>query len=702
MSPSSNEDRTLLRHAGLPFFFRHTPALALRRGAFWLGFALVAVVTSVDLLLMPYPRGTLAANLRGLVFDRPGFRDFEEGLRAIFDQYFVAALILSGIVSPLYATYSMAMERVGGTIEFLRLSPMSTLSVVLGKMFAPAYMLQLFSGGLLFLGTVFGIAGGHAPGDVALALLSIITACLTVHALGGLLACATTTFRGFGAVMSLVGLGILLYSLPNSFSRTPGLGYLQYVSPFSAMNALFWSKGAYSRWSGYVHAPDEFLGYGGLVAPFVLCFHGLVVTMLVWAATRWLDHPEDTALPKKAWGFLLLSALAMALGTVPNNDGGLSANFFRIASGVVPAGGGEGFFTPSVLWQYATVIFLVLGVALAILASLDHPHRRELALEEACERQGNRTQGSLQPWRRLAHGLFVSTFAAVVVAVSFGFFHRYGQVGKSYAATTVALGTALVFWVVFFASLAIECSWIRFRASGGRAAAAAVAVSLLLTSVGVPIVNVAQANNEWRRARQMRNKSWVAEAKVLALEPQIAALEALPPDQVVGQAPVSPSAVAPVITRQTGTNGMTVFVQAPATPQPITVAQQLAEFKEAHRNQKRIYGRQMADLVSNEALAPYVADMTSQKALAHLDAEFSDAPLAIIWRYHRGRFLWYPIGLVAVCALIFFLRAWTYRGIEQEARTAMAAVEAPDARWAPAPPRRAATTHRRGNLLDVG
>lgn len=684
MSRSSNDDHTLLRHLGQPFFFRHTPPLALRRGAFWLGFALVAVVTSVDLLLMPYPRGTLAANLRGLVFDRPAFRDFEEGLRAIFDQYFVAALILSGIISPLYATYSMAMERVGGTIEFLRLSPMSTLSVVLGKMFAPAYLLHLFSGGLLLLGAVFGIAGGHAPGDVALALLSIVTACLTVHALGGLLACATTTFRGFGAVMGLVVLGLLLYSVPHTFARSPGLGYLRYVSPFAAMDALFWTKGTYNRWLGNVRVSDEFLGYGGLVGPFVLCFHGLLSAMLVWAATRWLDHPEDTALPKKAWGFLLLSALAMALGTVPNSDGGMSARYMGGPSGILPAGLEEGFFTPSLLWQFATGIYLVLGVALAILAALDHPHRRELALEEACERQGNRGQGPHRPWRRLVHALFVSTFAAVVVAVSFGFFHRFGQVGKSYTATTVALGTALVLVFVFFVSLAIECSWIRFRASGGRAAAAAVAVSLLLASVVVPILNVAQATNDWRQARQMRNKSWVAECKVQALEAQIAALKALPPDQVVSQAPAP--AVAPTTTRQIGPNGMMVLVQTSANPQPLTVGQKLAQLRSEHHYQKRFYDRQLESLASNKDLAPYVADMTSQEAMTDLDAKYSDAPLALVWHYHRGRFLWYPLGLLAVCALILILRSWTYRGIEQEARKAMAAVDAPAARWAPAPP----------------
>lgn len=696
MSKTSYEDRSIWRHAGLPFFFRHTPPLALRRGAFWLSFALVAVVTAVDILLMPYPRGSMAASLRAVFFDRAAFRDFEEGLRAIFDQYFVGALILSGIVAPLYATYSLAMERVGGTIEFLRLSPMSTLSVVLGKMFAPAHLLHLFSAGLLALGAVFGVAAGHAPDDVGLALLSIVAASLTMHALGGLLACATTTFRGFGAVIGLVGLGLALYVLPGAAGRAPGVGFLQYLSPFSAMNALFWTKGMYSTWYGVARIPDQFMGFSGLVAPFVLCYHGLLFTVMVWAATRWLDHPEGTALPKMAWVFLLLSVLLLALGLVPNTDGGLSAQFIRVAPGAVPPGlaNGQpaGYFTPSVLWHVAMVIFLVLGLVLALLVGLDHPHRRDLALEEACERLGNRTQGPLRTRRRLTHALFVSSFAAIVIALGFGFFMRFSPMIKAYSATTVVSGAALVFVFFFFASLAAECSWIRFHYSGGRVAAASVAVSLLLASVIVPMVNATQTAQNWTSAKEVRNRCWLAETKVLALEPQIAALETLPPDQVIAQAaaatPGNPPGV--ITTRQLGPNGAVTFVTSPAYPQALTAGQQLAQLKGELRNQKNFHERQLNYLATHPDLALYAEDMTSREVLQDLDAKLADAPLAVIWRYHRSRIFWYPLGLLAACALIVFFRSWTYRAIEQEARKAMAsagaAVGTPAAAPAPAAP----------------
>ena len=67
--PVGDYDDSMLSHLGLPFYYRHAPALALRRTGFWLAFIGLVLMIVVDLLRMPYAHDTVIYRVRTALFD---------------------------------------------------------------------------------------------------------------------------------------------------------------------------------------------------------------------------------------------------------------------------------------------------------------------------------------------------------------------------------------------------------------------------------------------------------------------------------------------------------------------------------------------------------------------------------------------------------------------------------------------------------
>lgn len=669
MSATRSEDRTLLRHLGQPFYFRHTPPLALRRGAFWLGFLLVAGIAVVNILLMPYPRESTAWHLRTMLGWSRGYMTFEAGAQGIASQFFVIATVLAGIVAPLYATYSLAMERVGGTIEFLKLSPMSTLSVVLGKMFAPAYLLHLFSGGLLLLAAVIGFFGGYGLGDLSLTLLSVVCATVTVHAAGAFLACATTAFRGFGPVVGLIGAGLLVYVLPFAAYYEAGLSYLRYLSPFSTMDTLFWQEAASSRWYGGV--VDEFFGLQGALGPSVLLIHGTFAAVLVWAAARWFDHPEGTALPRKGYLILLGLIILVALGTVPNMDQRMTQGFLAQRQGMTLSEEFQrgGFFAPSYTWASAMLIVFFAGLAICLLLILDHPHRRELVQEEFSERAGGRETG---PVKRLSHAFFAGAVTVGVLAAGLGCY-TFTPFGGRMEPWTWAFTLAFGVWGAVFLSLILETAWVRYRSAPGRVAAAAVMGALLLGSLLYPVIDYAQKTNAFWIAYHYKQQTWQQQVELALVEKELAALEGIGDGTLVSTVTLPSAAPGAFSPGQAPTFNYYVTYYKTSMQNQLTVGQyrqQMADLRSAFRQQELYYARSRYPW-SRENLERYQVDMQTPEALAALGTAMRAEPFAIILRYHASSLLWYPLLPLAASALAIWFRRRSYRRLEKEALDAL-------------------------------
>lgn len=672
MSAARSEDRTLLRHLGQPFYFRHTPPLALRRGAFWLGFLVVVLIVLINLLLMPYPRESTPRYLRDLLGWGRGYETYEAGAKGIATQFLLIATVLSGIVAPLYATYSLAMERVGGTIEFLKLSPMSTLSVVLGKMFAPAYLLHLFSGGLLLLATAIGFVGGYGLGDLSLTLLSIACATATVHAAGAFLACATTAFRGFGPVVGLIGVGLLVYCLPFAAYYEAAVSFMRYLSPFSTMDAVLWKDSAAGRWYGRVI--DEFFGLRGAIAPSVLLIHGTLSAVLVWAAARWLDHPEGTALPRKGYLILMGLVLLVALGTVPNSDQRINQGYYPQTTNPAFTGTAEhtGFWSPSFSWENAMAIVLLGGLAVCLFLILDHPHRRELVQEEFSERAGGRETG---PVRRLGHAFFAGTLTVGVLAAGLAcqMFTPYSAPPEFWA-WVLTLGFGLC--AVIFLSLVLETAWVRYRSPAGRAMAAAVMVALLTGSLLYPLIDWAQKDSAFWSAYYHKSQMWQLEAEVAAVQKELAALQGIADDTLLKTVTL-PSAGAGANTAGQSYTLQYYFNQYndPATANA-TVGQYRMDMEglQASFQQQQNYYSVYSFGWKRGNVDRYLADMSTPEAHADLGAAMRSAPFAVLLKYHASVLFWYPLLPLVACGFVIWFRRRTYRALEKEALEALAKV----------------------------
>lgn len=474
-------DHTWLQHLGMPFYFRHTPRPAMRRGIFWGAFVSIAILLVMNLIFMPYGRDSMAFAIRYALFgNESGYRTFDAGSRGIFNQFYVIAIILSGIIAPLFATFSLSNERVLGTMEFLRLAPLSTTGIVLGKMFGSVYVIHMISGALLLAGVPLAILGGHPPENVAIALAGMVMACLVMTAAGAFLATQTMSFRGFAAVAGLLAIGFFVHVPPLAATGEKEVAFICLFSPWGLLDILFWHEFASSwrRANVPMLAGSIYLAYA-----YVLAFQALFFVLFVRAASRKLDSSENTALRPVHWIALWSFVALGALGAGYNAD---------------PAS----VRSCDNCWTAAMAILLVAGYGVCALALIDHPVRRERTLSDECERIAGR--GGRPPLRLPYHAGIVTLLVLLTGVMGTAFFYETNAALRA-EGILVCFLILLPAMLTLLVAIAIEASAIRFQNFVGQATISAVLSAVLLGLMLAPVIHAGTINARFYRC------AWAAE-----------------------------------------------------------------------------------------------------------------------------------------------------------------------------------------------
>ena len=475
-------DNSILSHLGLPFYYRHTPAKSMQRGMLYVVFGALLVQGAINLLFMPFPRDSVFTLIRTTLFDGRPFVTVEDGLRSLFNQMIVLATTLSCLCAPLLATFSLSNERSNGTMEFLRLAPLSMQSIVLGKMFAPAYVLHIISGVLLICGAAAGLACGIPLTSVTLVAAAIVLSAMTCHALGAYFACMPSV-RGSAAVLGLLVSMLFFTLLPLSTWDVRGLSFLAYVSPWGAMDGALWQ--AAHGMGRYSNNPAEFFGYTGAVKFYMFAFHGLATTLLVWAASRKLDTPERPALPWRAWFGLWAFLLITALGAR-----------YNIGETLLP---GNANVTPRDLsWAVAAMIMGFAGFCICCLIVSDHPHHRDTVLADECEAFARREVRNDGRFFRLRHALFSTGMVLLTALVIILFLNFSKALDADEWSLTITL-TVFAVVAAFIISLITEVAFIGFSAFIAQTfIGIGLAVAFVLVIV-VPMVMIGGSYDTFQR-----------------------------------------------------------------------------------------------------------------------------------------------------------------------------------------------------------
>jgi ABC-type Na+ efflux pump permease subunit len=626
LAPLGDYDTSILSHLGLPFYYRHTPTRQMRRATIWSAFIGIIILVMWNVLYMPYDKDTVIYAIRDIFFGGYGrYQSLEEGAQAIFNQCFVISIILSGVIAPLFASFSFSSERIMGTMEFLRLSPMSTVSIVMGKMFAPVYTLHLISFALLGVGGVFGLCGGHPIQNVSFAIVCIIATSAIFHAMGVLLAILVNAFRGFGAVLFLFLIGWAITATALAATRLYETSFIGYLSPWGMMENLFW-EGTRSSWSrGFgmrvtqetLSAP--FAGSTLLLVPYVMFSYALTFGLLLWASSRKLERSERPGLPLvKGWMGLWLFITLTAF-TIPAN--------FSSAS-VLGSIGAE--------WIAAAVVFMLGISGILFLAIIDHPHQRELVLTEECEAAAGHEKATGASWKHLKHALW--TTGLVMVSTLLYFYMAYhGTVSirgnfpdfESSFWNAAVVSCLVVGVVTFIAGVIFECAWVRFETLRGRVFGAIVGMGIMLALVIAFSVHLASAQNRWNSVFYHKLGSTTI-------------LRATQYEQAEKLAKIS----------NNRSNRMaSIFV----TPEETSAA----------------FIKALASVASDPEYSRYVVGIKNEEDLKRLNQKYQGNAFLFFWDFHTGASLIY-IGIVSLLVwLLFWHRKRVYAALRKEAQKAI-------------------------------
>lgn len=630
--PLGDEDRSILSHLGLPFYYRHAPASATRRATFWISFFLILLIIFMNFLFMPYQQDALMYNLRMLLFGggHP-YKTYDEGFQSIFYQLSVISLILSCVLAPLFATFSFSSERVLGTMEFLRLSPMSTLSIVMGKMFAPAMQLHKISFACMLLACGFGLLSGEKPQNLALAMLVFVLSAATLHAIGALFANLSAAWRGFGAVGGLLGIGFFFSFLPIVSWEERGYEFIAFLSPWSTFDGLFWQSFFSYRSQRYSNVP-RFFGAPGLVKVYVLAFHAIFFSLLVWASSRKLDDENQTALPKFAWFglwvFLALSAIGLAY----------NVSFARQAA--------------TRGWEDAAAVTCFTSLFIIVLALLDHPHRRELVLTELCECLAGREKPP-SALRHMAHTLFVTGMTALAAIAVIAFLSIRG-LPFNVTLSSLALYALIPVLVIFMAATAIESAFVGYSSRMGRVVACGIAWAILAASMLAPVIHAAMVGSRfnsvmWAVTYEEQNKARLqpliqtTESQIANVKQQIEGIKAKPSSK--------------------NNNQQLANLQSQLS--------QLDQTLQSYKQQLQWAPYNLSHLRSDSGAAIYLADVKNAGDAQRLQKQIGNDIFALLWRYHSSTFIFYPIVFLGAVALLFLWRARIYRNLHKEAEMAV-------------------------------
>ena len=468
------------RHLGLPFFFRHAMPATNARISFWLGMLIILLIAGLHLLLMPIKDSPLLVSLRKLLLlTGSQFISPQEGLQRLQDTYTIIALILGCIISPMLAVSSLVQERIAGTLEFLRLAPLSSTAIVLGKIFAPGQALLKFAALLLLLGAAAGIAGERSLDQECVAMLCIVCGITLLHGIAGLCSTLTLAMRG-GAATSLFFFGAgLITTLPATTLREPLLSFCAHLSPFWAPVIYFWSPAIRG-----LEISSTWFGKSLLVPVFVLLTQGLLFFLLVHAAARKLEVPERPALPRPLWALAACWLIIVSIGAGMNSIHTVS-----------PVGSVINLQGWDAAWKFCTLA----GSLLLILALLDHPFHRDTLLTLECTRLQQRLSRPRLVWRGLTHACFILALALALAATILGM-NRAAQTGRDLQPLMAILAVVTVLYFMF--AVILEAVAVRFASFLIQGAFTLLIAGIFTTLVVLPAVRMLDAYGSWQLVAQ--------------------------------------------------------------------------------------------------------------------------------------------------------------------------------------------------------
>lgn len=165
--------------------------------------------------------------------------------------FFIGQLVIVLLISPGVTATAVSAEREAKTLEHLFLTPLSTISFVLGKFFgAVGQMLIMILSGLPVVAVVFQY-GGVTPKEVLLGYALILATGLMYAALGFLASClfARTTF----AVVWAYGFMLIVFAgIPLALIF---LSYLNAVFMLSESSWLFSGNWLFVNWQNLEEDP---------------------------------------------------------------------------------------------------------------------------------------------------------------------------------------------------------------------------------------------------------------------------------------------------------------------------------------------------------------------------------------------------------------------------------------------------------------
>jgi ABC-2 type transport system permease protein len=169
------------------------------------------------------------------------------------------------VFTSIFSNISVIEDRHEGFLQSVLVSPLSPLSIVMGKVVGGA-LIALFQG--LFFLALAPLAGFHfSLSDLLLVTLSISSISLAMTALGFLFAWRLDSVQGFHAVMNLVLFPMWLLS--GAFF--PAESASKFIKPVMYLNPL-----TYGMWSLRGAMSGQLQASEILIQVAVVCFFGLV------------------------------------------------------------------------------------------------------------------------------------------------------------------------------------------------------------------------------------------------------------------------------------------------------------------------------------------------------------------------------------------------------------------------------------------
>jgi len=182
------------------------------------------------------------------------------------EYFYPGTLILIVLFAAIFSSISVIEDRREGFLQSVLVSPISRLSIVLGKV-SGITILAAVQGSVLLLASPFVIPG-IAPGSILLAMVILVVVAFGLSSLGFLIAWSMDSTQGFHAIMNLVLVPMWLLS----GALFPTTGSASWIAALMTWNPLMYGVAA-TRKALYGLSPDvgsELPGFGLSVIVLIL------------------------------------------------------------------------------------------------------------------------------------------------------------------------------------------------------------------------------------------------------------------------------------------------------------------------------------------------------------------------------------------------------------------------------------------------